>query len=740
VNTFVGAAVDRVDGPLKVAGKATYAAEFESRDLVHAVMVTSTIACGTILSIVTGAVERSPGVLAVMTFKNAVKLPKDAESGVNAPAQRALSLLQIPFVYYQGQPIAVVIAQTLEQAQHAATLIQVNYEPAPASTDFAAGKSAAYAPKTANQAATATSRGDVDAGLNQADVHLQQIYSTPDENHNPMEPHATLAAWNGDALTVHDSTQGVAGARKTLAAKLGVDPAKVQVISPYVGGGFGSKGSAWSHVVLAAMAAKHVGRPVRLVVERTQMYGPVGNRPRTEQKITLAAKRDGTLTAITHDSLSTTSMLEDWVEPAAVLTRMLYRCDNVRTGHRLVKLNIGTPTFQRAPGESSGSFALESALDELSYALQLDPIQLRLQNYAETDGGENKPFSSKSLRECYRVGAEKFGWAERNPALRSTRDGNVFVGSGMATATYPANRQKAAARVRLNADGTALVQVGTQDLGTGTYTILAQIAADALGLPLSRVRVQLGDSTLPEAPVSGGSMTTASVTPAVLAAARATRKLLIQAAVGDASSPLHAANIEDVVAENGELSLRTNPAMRVPYTEVLARTEGKAIVAMDSAESGEEKKKFSMHSFGAIFAQVRVDADLGEVRVSRVVAAYGIGKLLNAKTGRSQLQGGIVWGIGMALLEESLRDAASGRIVNANLADYHVPVNADIPDIEVHVVDEQDDQIGPFGAKGIGEIGITGVAAAIANAVYHAVGVRVRDLPITLDKILRQPA
>ena len=734
---LLGADVSRVDGADKVRGRAPYAAEFGGKSAAHAVMVTSTVPRAEIVGFNASDVEKLPGVLGVMTWQNAIKLPDGAESGVEAPSLRALSLLQSPRVAYQGQPVAVVIADTLEHAQYAAAALRVQYRPDTAALDFHAEKSRAYAPKTANQSPTASARGDVERGLAASQVRVDAVYTTPDENHNPMEPHATVAVWHGDQLTVWDATQGVAGVRKTLAKKLGVESSQIRVVCPYVGGGFGCKGSTWSHTVLAAMAAKRANRMVRLALERPQMFGPVGNRPRTEQRVILGAKHDGTLQAISHESLSTTSTLEDWVEPAAVITRILYRCDNVKTDHRLVKLNIGTPTFQRAPGEATGSYALECAMDELAVALKMDPVALRLKNYAEKDGNENKPFSSKSLRECYRLAAEKFGWSKRSPEPRSMRDGRDLIGWGMATASYPANRQKASAKVHIDAQGKVLVQACTQDLGTGTYTVLAQIVADALATPLERLTVEIGDSQFPEGPVSGGSMTIASVTPAVVAAAKEVRQRLLGAASGDAHSPLHGTAPDDLDLRDGFVVRKTDAGKREPIAAVVGRMEGGAIESLQNAEpDADAKKRYSMHSFGAVFAEVRVDADLGVIRVARIVAAYGVGKLLNAKTGRSQLQGGIVWGIGMALLEEALRDLPTGRIVNANLAEYHVPVNADVPTIDVITVDEKDEHIGPLGAKGIGEIGITGVAAAIANAVYHATGKRVRDLPITLDKIL----
>jgi xanthine dehydrogenase YagR molybdenum-binding subunit len=434
--------------------------------------------------------------------------------------------------------------------------------------------------------------------------------------------------------------------------------------------------------------------------------------------------------------VASTSFQEDWLEPSALITRMLYAAPNQQTTHRLARLNTGTPTFMRAPGEASGSFALECAMDELAYELKVDPIDLRLRNYAEQDPEKKKPWSSKALRECYRVGAERFGWIKRDPRPLSMRNGTTLIGMGMATATYPANRSAASAIARILPDGSAVVQSGTQDLGTGTYTVMTQVAAEALGLPPEKVRFELGDSSLPKAPVSGGSQSVASVSPAVQAAAAAVRGKLVALAIADRGSPLSGASADDVASENGWLMLKSAPDRREPYAAVLARHGGRSIEASAEAKSGSEKEEYSMHSFGAVFAEVHVDAELGEIRVPRITAAYGVGHLLNEKTGHSQLMGGVIWGVGMALMEATEYDLRTGRPVNANLAEYHVPVNADIGIIDIAVVPEIDAHINPLGAKGIGEIGITGVAAAIANAVYHATGKRVRDLPITLDKVL----
>lgn len=729
----VGQPLDRTDGLLKVTGQARYPAEFQVPRLVHAVLVQSTVPAGRITRVDTHVAQAMPGVLLEMTHENAPRLPNGGKPALEPPAGRVLSLLQDDQVHYNGQPVALVVGDTLEHAQAAARMVRVEVAQQPARLDFETARADAHSPGKVQGQSADTTRGDVVAGMAQAAQRIEAVYGTPMESHNPMEPHATIAVWEGDSLTLYDSTQYVSGVRRTVAKTLGLSPDKLRVVCPFVGGGFGCKGSVWSHVVLVAMAARQVGRPVKLVLERPQMFGPVGGRPRTEQRIALGAASDGRFTAISHDSLTTTSMIEDWTEPCAIVTRMLYDTPNQRTTHRLARLNVGTPTFQRAPGEATGTFALEVALDEMAYALGIDPVELRLRNDAAQDPEKRIPWSSKSLAACYRAGAERFGWARRNPQPGSMREGNTRVGWGMATATYPANRSAAAATARYLPDGTAQVESGSQDLGTGTYTVMTQVAADAMGMPVDRVHFSLGDTRMPEAPVSGGSQSVASVSPAVQAAGQQARDALIAAAIADASSPLHGLAAGDITVADGVLTARSGA--REPVAAVVAR-HGSPIEATAKVQPGEEKQKFSMHSFGAVFVEVHVDADLGVVRVPRIVGSYGVGRLLNAKTGRSQLMGGIVWGMGMALFEESLLDTRYGRIVNNNLAEYHVPVNADVPDIDILVLDEADAYVNPLGAKGIGEIGITGVPAAIANAVYHATGRRVRELPITLDKLI----
>ncbi|MEP0753598.1 xanthine dehydrogenase family protein molybdopterin-binding subunit [Trichocoleus sp. Lan] len=733
-NQAVGKPINRVDGRLKVTGGAHYSAEIPLENLAYAVTIGSAIARGRIKSIDTRAAEQSPGVLGILTHLNPPKLlPVATLFGGGAAAENRL-VLQEAVVHHVGQHIGVAIADTLENATHAASLVRIDYEAETPVVEME--KAQTYAPKSVFGKPPETIRGNPAQALADAEVRIEETYRTPTEHHNPMETHATTAVWEGDRLTIYDATQYNFGVRQAMATTFGIPEENVRVVCQFIGGAFGGKGLVWPHVTLAAIAARQVRRPVKLVLTREQMFTTVGHRAETEQQVALGATRDGRLTAIAHRGISHTSTFEEFLEPYTVGTHMMYATPNLQAKQSLVRLNKGTPTFMRAPGESPGMFALESAMDELAYALKLDPIELRLRNHADIDPSNNLPWSSKSLKECYQLGAEKFGWSRRTPEPGSMRDGRYLIGMGMASATYPVNHFPASARVRILQDGTALVQSGSQEMGTGTATVMAQVAADALGLPVERVRFELGDTQLPRAPISGGSATMGSVGTAVHEAAQAARRKVLELARTDASSPLYNVPETDMAIEGGRLFRKSDRNQGETYQAVLTRQNLPQVEESFDAKFSRAEKKYSMHSFGAQFAEVRVDPDFGEVRVTRFVGAFGVGQVINLKTARSQMIGGIVMGLGMALLEETVTDSRTGRIINANLGEYHVPVNADIPAIESYFVEEIDPYINPIGAKGAGEIGITGVAAAVANAVYHATGKRIRDLPITPDKLL----
>lgn len=739
---LIGGSINRIDGRVKVTGRATYAYEHKIPNAAYGVLLTSTIAKGRIASIGTKSAESVPGVLLVLTYQNATKLNNpmnEAAPGQERSPARALTALQDNLVRYDNEPVAVVVAETLEAATQAQQLLEVQYEPEPHEVDLEKRASEAYKPKKAGSGndPSTSNRGNLSTGLNEADARVEQAYWTPFEVHNPMEPHATIAVWDQpDHLTLYDATQGVFTDRERVASLFKLKPENVRVISPYLGGGFGSKGPVWSHVALCAMAAKQLNRPVKLAVERPQMFGMLGMRSQTRQTMKIGARRDGTITALSNDTISHTSTFDEFVESSSLTTRMLYQAPNNSTSQKLLKSDIGTPSYMRAPGEAPGTYALEAAMDEMAYALKMDPVEFRLKNYADTDPQEDKPWSSKSLRQCYQMGADKFGWSKRNLEPRSMRDGHTLIGWGMATAVYPTRRSASNATARLNADGTFSVDAGTQDLGTGTYTIMTQIAAQSFGVGPQKVKFRLGDTLLPQTPVSGGSQTAASTGSAVYLAAESLREKLVQMAVSDQSSPLSGVNEGDIVLEGGRLYSKLDSSKGETFQQLLTRKGQPYVEAKAKGEPGDAKQEYSMYAFGAQFAEVRVDEDLGQLKVSRMTGCFAAGKILNAKTGRSQLLGGMIWGVSMALYEQAVMDERRGRWVNNNLAEYHVPTNLDIGNFDAIWVDEKDDHVNPIGAKGIGEIGITGAAAAVANAVFHATGKRVRDLPITPDKLL----
>ena len=728
----------RYEGIAKVTGKARYAAEFSDpfskADLVYAFIVQATIPSGSVDSIETTSANRAPGVVSVITPFNA---PRLAQGPPQPPARRSLTLLQDNSVAYNGQPIAIVVAKTLNEAKAAAALLKIGYTPQPAKLQWEKRLDEARWPKNPGKDSAGNHRGDINAAFAQADVTVDNTYVTPIQFHNPMETHATIAWWQGEKLTVYDATQYVSGVKMSLARSLNIPVDNVRVIDPLVGGGFGSKGSMWSHVPLCAMAAKAVNRPVKLVLDREQMFGLVGARPSTINHIRLAARQDGTLLGIEHDNVMNASVLEDFVEHAEGVSKNLYQSGASSVTAKVVETNLGVSTYMRAPGEAPGTAVLEIALDELAEKLKMDPIALRLKNYAETDPShEGRPWSSKHLRECYSRGAEKFGWAARNPTAGQRAEGKWLVGHGMATATYPANRSAAQAIVRLLPGGRMFVASGTQDLGTGTYTIMAQQAAAGLGIDPKMVEVKLGDSTLPKAPVSGGSQSSASVLPAIQDATTQLMLKLIDLAINDAASPLHGLQAADCDVKDGRLVSKSQPGKSDGLVELVSRNKNQPVEAQGQAEPSEARDSMSTQSWGAVFAEVAVDRHTNMVKVRRVVGFYDIGVLLNQKTGLNQLMGGMTWGISFATHEQGIVDATTGRIVNANLAEYHVPVNADVGVLDVNVIGIPDLKFNPVGSRGIGEIGITGTAAAVANAIYNATGKRVRQYPITADKLL----
>jgi len=735
VKPLIGADLDRVDGIKKVTGAATYAAEVQVANVAHAVLVGATVGRGRIKAISARAATAAPGVIAVITHDNAPKLPGVTEK--QEANDRLVQGLQDDVVLYHDQPIAVVVADTLEHAQHAAALVTAEYDAVPAIADLESDLGAAFVPDNP-KAPNAVSRGDVAAGLAAARTRIEVRYTTPVETHNAMEPHATIAAWQGASnLTLYDSTQAIFNVRRRLATMLGLPRDNVRVINHFVGGGFGSKGAPWSHVLLAAIAAKVTGRAVKLVTTRPQMQVFVGHRPKTVQKLELGLDGNGLLTAMRHDTTSETSRYDQFIEQCTGVTRMLYACPNVATVQRLVRIDVATPTFMRAPGESTGTFALESALDELAAAAGIDPLELRRKNHAGHDPETGLPWSSKSLLECYRRAAEAIGWSRRPAQIRAMRDGRWRTGLGVASTTRSSRQLPASARARMLPSGRAVVQAGTQDIGTGTYTVMTQVAGDALGLPIGDVRFELGDTAFPEAPPSVGSFTAASTGPAVHNACVALRRELLDRAVRDPASPLHGLSADAIDVDGGALIARADPKRRDSYAAIVARSGQPEIAVELHTEASRSRGTFSVYGFGAVFAQVRVDEELGEVRVDRIVGAFAAGKVLNPRTARSQLVGGMVWGIGQALHEHSVRDPRTARMVTRDLADYHVPVHADVPHLEVILVPEDDPHVNEIGAKGLGELSTPGVAAAIANAIYHATGVRVRDLPITPDKLIQ---
>jgi xanthine dehydrogenase YagR molybdenum-binding subunit len=709
MNAIIGQPVSRVDGPAKVTGQAMYAGEFKLPNLAYAALVTSTIPRGRIDSIDTGQAESSDGVLAVITYENSERLPyREMEQRplVDPKSGDQLKVFQGSEILFVGQPVAVVIAETQEQAQGAARLVRVTYgieEPAMV-FDRSNGRPVSEAWAKAGRPPDA-GRGNADAAWGHAAVKIDMETSHAREHHNAMEPHVTIAEWDGDRLTLYDKSQWVSNVRTEIAHVFGIPEANIRVICPYVGGAFGSALRTWPHVTIAALAARRVRRPVRLELTRRECYSSIGFRPYTLQRVRLGARRDGRLDAIIQEAWAQTSEYEEYAETTLEPPRTTYACPNVRTGYSMVELNTNTPCPMRAPGVVSGTQALEMAMDELAEALGLDPLELRLRNYAEGDEAAGKPWSSKKLRECYQQGAERFGWSRRNTRPGAMRDGRHLIGHGMASAIYHADRSKCSAQAAIYANGSVVVRTAASDMGPGTYTSATQVAAETLGLSMDAVDIEIGDTEMPWAPVHGGSITMASVGNGVMAACQALRAKLDE--LGDGA-----------------------------FTERLRRHDLERLQADAEAALGDEAEKYASAAFGAIFVEVRVDPAFGAVRVPRVVGVYDAGRIVNPKIARSQCIGGIVGGIGMALYEIAEWDDRLGRVMNANLAEYLVPVNADIAGIDVSFVEGNDTNFNPLGVKGLAEIALCGVAPAIASAVYNATGKRVRHLPIRPESLL----
>jgi xanthine dehydrogenase YagR molybdenum-binding subunit len=737
---FVGKPLRRVDGDLKAKGEARFTAEFKVPGLVHAALVYSTIAKGKILKIDTSLATAVPGVVRVMTHENApaMKAPPivDFHDIGKGFALSDLPIMQDASVHWDGEPVAVVVAETLEQAEYAASLVAVDYEAQTPEVSFDGAKSQAVVPPNVMGEPSEIKTGDVDKAIAEADARVDNVYRAARYNHNAIEPHATTAFWNEDGeLAVFDTTQSVNLTAHTLAYIFRLKTEDVQVVSPFVGGGFGAK-LGWSNTALCAAAAKLVNRPVKLVLSREGVFRVVGGRTVSEQRVALGAGKDGKLTALLHTGLTATTTSGRYAEQCTFPARHLYGAPDLFIGQKIVYLDTVANTWMRAPGESIGTFALESAIDELAWELRIDPIEIRRINDPVKDPTKDTEFSGRQLMEAYRRGAEKFGWGTRKPEPGSQRDGKWLVGQGVATAYYPYLRFPAKARVCICASGTAIVQTPASDMGMGTATVQIQHAADRMGLQLDKVTFQYGDSNLPDTPVmAGGSNQTATIFAAVQAAVEQAHRELLKMAGKRADSALHGAKYDNVEARDGGLYRAGTVHEGETYAAILQKAGQASVEAEASSGPPLEMLKYSMASYGAQFCEVRVHQETGEVRLSRWLGSFDCGTIVNPKTAASQLRGGIIMGIGMALTEETLFDERRGRIMNPSLAEYHVPVNLDVPSIEI-LYNNIPDEHTPLGARGIGEIGITGVAAAIANAVFHATGKRVRDLPITLDKLL----
>ncbi|WP_374942065.1 xanthine dehydrogenase family protein molybdopterin-binding subunit [Sphingomonas sp.] len=732
---LIGTPVSRRDGPLKVQGAARFAAEVPMAGLVYAALAYSTIPKGNIATLDTAAAEAAPGVVLVMTHLNAPRMNRPAVFGSSptAAGPSDLAIMQDPSIHWNGQPIAVVLAETQEQADHATSLIRATYDVEPGVTGFERAKAKGVKPGVFNGQALLNEIGDADAALAAAPHKVDHVYRTPRHNHNAIELHATTLAWEGDGLVIHDASQLVTAEAATIADVFDLSPEQVRVTSPYVGGGFGGK-CLWDHQILGAAAAKLAGRPVRIALSREGVYRTVGGRTLTEQRVAIGAQADGGFDAIVHTGTVAMTPHNNMPEPFILGTRAGYAAGSIKLSVEVATMNMLANTFMRAPGESVGTFALESAIDELAVELGMDPIDLRVRNEPDKDPTSGLPFSSRDIVEAYRAGAERFGWSDRSATPGARREGEWLIGTGVATATYPYYRMPGgAARITLTRDGHAKVEVAAHEMGMGTATTTAMVAAERLGLPLDSVEVGYGDSIIPGAILAGGSQQTAAIGGAVIAAHNTLVAELLKLAGND--SPLAGLKPDEVGGQDGGLCKLDEPARCESYASILSRAQRDEVKVEAEGSQPLELMHWSMHSHGAMFCEVRVNAITGETRVTRFLGSFDCGRILNPKTARSQFRGGIIMGLGMALMEETQFDERNGRIMNPSLAEYHVPVHMDVPEIDVMWTDIPDPHT-PMGAHGIGEIGITGVAAAVANAVYNACGKRVRELPITLDKLL----
>ena len=732
---FAADPINRVDGKLKVTGGAKYFAEYDLPGTLFAVLATSTATRATITAIDTKGAAAAPGVIGVFTHENmpaipgwdAAPAPNSAQLPLGGQRYRILGSNQVLF---NGQPIAVVVADTLERAQYGASLIRAKYDKQQSQTDLEANKQKAAALARAAD----YKRGEADAYKN-ATVQIEAVYTMPLEVHNPMELHGILASWEGDdKVTVYAKTQGVKATQRAIMNAFKLTDKNVQVYSEFVGGGFGMGLRTWPQEIAIVAIARQLKRPVKLVQGRDQMFTMVGYRPTTIQTIGIGASKDGQITGITHDVISQSSSYEDFTENVAGMTKFMYQSPNVNTRYRLLPLDISSPIWMRGPGEATGAFALESAIDEMAYKLNMDPLEFRLKNYTETDPERNRPYSSKYVREAYQKGAEQIGWFKRNREPRSMKDGEWLVGYGMSTGVFNASRGQATCRGVLSADGTLLLQSATSDIGPGTGTAMTNIAHELLGIPVNNIRFELGDSSLPTAGSQGGSTTTSTVGSAVYETCAALRDNLL--AILTKTEGFEGVKADEIVFADNTVYKKADPSRILQLTDLLKKTNMPAIEATRESKGNPEAQKYSMYSFSIHFTEVRVHPKTGVVRVKRVVTIADSGKIVSPKTAASQMIGGVTGGIGMALTEEAVIDHRYGRFINNNFADYHVPVSADVPHIETIFIDKPDPIINPMGAKGMGEIALIGFAAAVANAVYHATGKRVRDLPITPDKLL----